>query len=56
VEAPPVVTPVIPAPQWENPPQGKSPFADQAPVQMFEPEPAKPCTREAFASGMCVAR
>jgi hypothetical protein len=55
-EAPPVVTPVNPAPQWESPPQGKPPFADQEPVQFFEPEPPKACTKEAFDRGMCVAR
>jgi hypothetical protein len=54
---PPVVTPVTPAPyQWESPPQGKSPFADQEPVKMFEPEAPKPCTKEAFDRGLCVTR
>jgi hypothetical protein len=59
VEAPPVVTPVTPPPlQWETPPQGKSPFSDLEPVPapLFEPEPAKPCTKEAFDRGMCVTR
>ncbi len=56
-EEPVVVRPVTTAPlQWETPPQGKSPFADPEPVKMFEPEPPKACTKEAFDRGMCVAR
>jgi hypothetical protein len=56
-QEPAAVTPVTTAPlQWETPPQGKSPFADPEPVKMFEPEPPKACTKEAFDRGMCVAR
>jgi hypothetical protein len=54
---PAAVKPVTTAPlQWETPPQGKSPFADPEPVKMFEPEPPKACTKEAFDRGLCVTR
>jgi hypothetical protein len=58
-EAPSSVPSGIAPLQWENPPQGKSPFGDQQPaqpVQMFEPDPPKTCTREAFDRGLCVVR
>ena len=55
--APTVVTPVTTSPpQWQTPAQGKSPFADQEPAKIFENEPPRPCTKETFDRGLCVAR